>query len=117
MKWGLDLNQYPIIEELLFNIGVNPQQVAEEGKLFVFADNVNGYHSKITTLESMETYFGEFSLIYNDEGHLELISAGDKSIIITESDIAVVVFDNKSLSMIDQAKFEFANQKVSVERN
>lgn len=117
LKWGLDLNQYPVIRELLLNMGVNPQQIAEEGKLFVFADNVNGYQSKITTLESMETYFGEFSLIYNEEGHLELISAGDKSMIITESDIAVVVFDNESLSMIDQAKFEFANQKVSVERN
>lgn len=94
LKWGFDWNAYPIVKELLFNIGIDPAQVVENGKCFVFMDNVNKTRSMITTLESVDTYFGEFSLLFSEEGELELISKGDNRMIVTHDDIGVVVFDN-----------------------
>lgn len=37
--------------------------------------------------------------------------------VITWSDIGVVVFDNETLSMVDQAAFAFGNSKVIMERD
>ena len=84
---------------------------------FAFVDNVNGTGSKITILENMDTYFGNFSLMYNEDGHLELISKEDNRMVITWSDIGVVVFDNETLSMVDQAAFTFENANVVIERD
>lgn len=117
LKWGLNLNQYPVINELLLNIGINPAQYPEEGMCFAFVDNVNGTGSKITILENMDTYFGNFSLMYNEDGHLELISKEDNRMVITWSDIGVVVFDNETLSMVDQVAFTFEDANVVIERD
>lgn len=117
LKWGLNLNQYPVINELLLNTGINANQYAEEGMCFAFVDNVNGIQSKITILENMDTYFGNFSLMYNEDGHLELISKDDNRMIITWSDIGVIVFDNETMSMVDQAAFEFKNANTIMGRD
>ena len=116
LKWGLDLNSYPVIRELLLNIGIDPAQIVEEGKCFVFVDNVNRTQSMITTLESMDTYFGEFSLVYNEMGELELISKGDNRMVVTFDDVGVVVFDNSTLSMVNQAKFKAGSIDANMEK-
>lgn len=106
LKWGLDINASPVVKELLLNIGIDPNQVFEAGKCFVLADNVNQSQSMITVLESMDTTFGEISLMYSEEGELELISKEDNRMIVTFDDIGIIVFDNSTLSMVDEAKFK-----------
>ena len=116
LKWGFDWNAYPVLKELLFNIGVNPAQVVENGKCFVFVDNVNQTQSMITTLENIDTYFGEFSLLFNDIGELELVSKGNNRMSVTFNDIGVIVFDNSTLSLVDQAVFEIDEADVNMIR-
>lgn len=112
LSYGIYLNKefdedsYVVINGLLLNLGINPVQVKEQGKCFVFVDNINNTQSMMSDLESIDTDFGEISLIYNEEGELELISKDDNQIIVSSSDIAIVVFDNKTLSMVDQATFK-----------
>lgn len=116
LKWGLDLSQYPEITELLTNIGVDAVSCIQEGMCLMFVDNINGVQSKISTSESMNTFFGEFSLLYNEEGHLNLTNNGENELQVTWSDIAVVVYDNETFDLVDQAKFEFADKEVSIIR-
>ena len=106
LKWELDLSTSPVTRELLLNLGVEPSKVFEAGKCFVFVDNVNHSQSMMTVLESMDTYFGEMSLLYNDMGELELITKGNNPLVVTFDDIGIVVFDNSTLSVVDQKKFE-----------
>lgn len=117
LKWEMDLEEYPVINELLLNMEVDRQKVKEEGKLFVLVDRVNEEFSMITDFEDMDTYFGKFELLYDDEGELIVIHEEKTKMNITEDDIAVFVFDNDSLSMVDKAKFKLENQKVSIERD
>lgn len=63
LKWGLNLNQYPVINQLLLNIGIDANQYAQGGMCFAFVNNVNGTGSKVTILENVDTYFGNFSLM------------------------------------------------------
>lgn len=117
LKWEMDLEEYPVINELLLNMEIDRKQVKEEGKLFVFLDRVNEEFSMITDFEEMDTYFGKFELFYNDDGEMEVIHEDKNRMRITRNDIAVFVFDNDSLELIDKAKFKFENQKVSMERD
>lgn len=117
LEKDLDMNTEQIINELLLNIGIDMVQVLEQDKCFVFVDNVNQNQGMITISESMETYFGEISLIYNQEEELELIGLGDNRMVIDfDDDVAIVVFDNRTLSLVDQAKFRGDNPESNMER-
>ena len=117
LKWELDLEEYPLIKELLLAMDIDREQVKEEGKLFVFLDRVNEEYSMITDFEEMDTYFGNFELLYNDDGEMEVIHEDKNRMRITQNDIAVFVFDNNSLELVDRAKFKFENQTESIERD
>lgn len=116
LKWGFDWNAYPVIKELLLNMGVNPDMVVENGDCFLFVDTMNQTQDSITMLETMDSSFGEFSLVYNEDGELELSCKEGQPMIITHNDIAVVVFDNSTLSLVDQAIFEIDQADVNMTR-
>ena len=98
------ITSYPVLVELLQNMGIDFSQIPNED-YFLFVDNQNGTRHEMRLFETLEYRFGEFSMFYNDDAHLELTNSKAESMIITNSDIAIVIFDNRDLSFVDQAKF------------
>mgnify|MGYP003289343243 CR=1 FL=1 len=95
---------YPVLIELLQGMGIDFYQIPNED-YFLFVDNQNGTRQEMRLFETLENPYGEFSMFYNEEGHLELTNSKADSMVITHSDIAIVIFDNRDLSFVDQAKF------------
>ena len=103
---------YPVLVELLENMGIHYSEIPNED-LFLLIDQVGEERKELRLFETMESKFAEFSMFYNDAGHLELTNSSAESMTITYADIAVIVFDNSDLSFVDQAKFVL--EDVSVE--
>ena len=94
---------HPVLIELLAGMGINFTEVSNED-MFIVVDNMTGERKELRLFETLDTRFGEFSMFYNDDGHLELANSEAESMIITYSDLAIVVFDNSDLSFVDQMK-------------
>ena len=110
------IGAYSVLVELLNNIGINYAEIPND-YYFMLVDNMTGERKIMHLFEEMETRFAEFSLFYNDEGHLELTNSEAESMIITESDIAIVIFDNNDLSFVDQADFILKDMPMEFEEN
>lgn len=103
---------YPVLVELLAGMGITLAEMPNED-IFIVVDNQTNERKELRLFETLKTRFGEFSLFYNDDGHLELTNSEAESMIITYSDIAIVVFDNSDLSFVNQEKFSV--QKAELE--
>lgn len=110
------IGNYPVLVELLSNIGIDYSQIPNED-IFLLIDNVKNERKEMRLFETMESRFAEFSMFYNDDGQLELTNSEADSMIITRSDIAVVVFDNSDLSFIDQANFVLKDMPMEFGEN
>ena len=95
---------YPVLVKLLGNMGIDYSQIPNED-YFLIKDTIYEKESILHLFETMETSFGEFSLFYNEDGHLELSCSKADSMIITHSDIAIVVFDNNDLGVETQKSY------------
>lgn len=111
------VSAYPQLFALLNNMGIDYTKIPNED-YFLVKDRVNNIENVVRLFEAKETAFGEFSLFYNEDGHLELSCTKADSMILTSSDIGIVVFNNYNLSVEDQKKFtlseidiEFMNLK------
>lgn len=111
------VGSYPVLVELLNGMGMDYSKVPNED-IFIMVDNRSGERSYLHLFENLQTDFADFSMFYNDDGHLELTNSASDSLIITYSDMAVVVFDNTDLSFVTQKSFvlgdtvlEFAAEK------
>ena len=111
------VSAYPQLLALLNNMGIDYTKIPNED-YFLVKDRVNNIENVVRLFEVKETAFGEFSLFYNEDGHLELSCIKADSMILTYSDIGIVVFNNYNLSVEDQKKFtlseidiEFMNLK------
>jgi len=102
--------------ELLNNLGINYSEIPNE-YYFLLVDNVSEERRVMRLFENMETRFADFSMFYNDDGHLEFTNSEAESMIITESDIAIVIFDNRDLSFVDQANFVLKDMPMEFEEN
>lgn len=98
------VGNYPVLNQLLTNIGIDITQIPTED-IFIVVDNMTGERQEMRLFETLDSRFGQFSMFYNEDGHLELTNSEAESMIITNSDIAVVVFDNNNLSFVDQEHF------------
>lgn len=110
------ISSYPVLVELLNNMGIDYSEIPNED-YFLVVDNVNNERSEMRLFESLETKFGEFSMFYNDDGNLEFTNSEAESMIITHSDVAIVVFNNTDLSFIDQANFVLKDVPVKFVEN
>ena len=110
------IGSYPVLVELLNNIGINYSEIPNED-YFLLVDNVSGERKIMRLFETMETKFADFSMFYNDDGQLEFTNSKADSMIITRSDIAVVVFDNTDLSFVDQANFVLKDMPLNFTEN
>lgn len=110
------IGAYPVLIELLNGMGIDYSQIVNED-YFLFVDNQSGERKELRLFEKMDCRFAEFSMFYNDEGHLELTNSKAESMIITHSDIAVIVFDNRDLSFVDQAKFTLKDMPMEFTEN
>lgn len=111
-----NLGAHPVLVQLLSGIGIDYTQSPNEDH-FLLVDNGTGERKVMRLFETMETKFADFSMFYNDDGHLELTNSEAESMIITHSDIAVVVFDNSDLSFVDQAKFTLQDAVLEFEED
>ncbi len=102
------IDSHPVLVELLAGMGIDYSQIPNED-LFILVDNLSEERKELRLFETLETRFGDFSMFYNEDGHLELMNSEAESMIITYSDIAVVVFDNSDLSFVDQAKYTLSD--------
>ena len=107
--------QYPVLVELLGNMGINYSEIPNED-LFLLMDKVNGETREMRLFENMESEFGTFSMFYNEDGQLEFTNSEAESMIITQSDLAIVVFDNTDLSFVDQASFVLNDMPMEFEK-
>lgn len=107
---------YPVLVELLKGMGIDYSQIPNED-YFLLIDNMANERKEMRLFETLETGFGDFSMFYNDNGHLEFTNSAAESMIITYSDIAVVVFDNTDLSFVDQAKFTLQDAVLEFEES
>lgn len=114
LRPGIDWNTLPIMRELLMNIGVDFEQMLQDETRFVFVDNRNNTKKTMSVVEKMDTNFGEFALLYNDSGELELISKEEEPLIVTFDDIGVIVFENKTLAMVEQVKFNSGSIELKI---
>ena len=101
--WG-QTSSYPVLLELLKNLGFDEGNFPGED-CFVFVNKEEDQRQELKLFETLENEFGEFSLFYNDDGHLEFTNSEASSMILTYSDIAIVVFDSRDFSFVDQADF------------
>lgn len=101
------IGEYPVLLNLLENMGLDYSQIPNEDYFFI-KDKGNKQEYILKLFGTIDTSFGEFSLFYNEDGHLELSSSKADSMIITFSDIAIVLFNNYNLSVEDQKKFSFS---------
>lgn len=111
-----NLGAHPVLVQLLSGMGIDYTQIPNEDH-FLLVDNGTGERKVMRLFETMETKFADFSMFYNDDGHLELTNSEAESMIITHSDIAVVVFDNSDLSFVDQAKFTLQDAVLEFEED
>ena len=107
---------YPVLVELLAGMGIQLEEVPNED-IFIVVDNQTGERKELRLFETLETRFGDFSMFYNDDGHLELTNSEAESMIITHSDIAIIIFDNSDLSFVDQAKFTLQDAELEFEED
>ena len=107
---------YPVVVELLANMGIDYSVIPNED-YFVLVDNITGERQEIRLFETLESNFGEFSMFYNDDGQLEFTNSEAESMIITRADIAIVVFDNRNLSFVDQANFVLKDLPLDFKEN
>ena len=101
------ITQYPVLLSLLENMGIDVSQIPNEDYFYV-KDALENREYVLKLFETLDTDFGEFSLFYNEDGHLELTSSKADSMIITLSDVAIVVFNPYNLSTIAQKRFAFS---------
>lgn len=113
--WNI-IGSYPVLVELLNNMGINYSEIPNED-YFLLVDNFSGERKVMKLFETMETKFADFSMFYNDDGQLEFTNSEAESMIITNSDIAIVVFDNTDLSFVDQANFILKDMPMEFEEN
>ena len=99
LKPGTSIEAHPILVELLMGMGIDYTQTPRED-IFIVADRMNGDYKMMSLFETMDTRFATFSMFYNEDGHLELTNSAYESMIITNSDIAVVVFNNADQSFV-----------------
>lgn len=99
--------EYPILVKLLGNMGIDYSQIPNED-YFLIKDRIYEKEAVLRLFETVDTTFGEFSLFYNEDGHLELTCSKADSMIITFSDIAIVVFDNYDLGVETQKSFNLS---------
>lgn len=107
---------YPVLIELLNNMGITYSEIPNED-YFLVVDRINDKQEEMRLFETLETEFGEFSMFYNDEGHLEFTNSKAENMIITQSDIAIVVFNNSDLAFVDQANFVLKDMPVEFYEN
>jgi len=107
---------YPVLVELLANMRIDYQAIPNED-YFLLVDNATGEREEMHLFETLESKFGEFYMFYNDDGHLEFTNSKAESMIITRSDIAIVVFDNRNLSFVDQANFVLKDMPQEFKEN
>ena len=105
------ITEYPILLSLLENMGIDFSQIPNED-YFVIKDTVNNRGYVLKLFENINTPFGDFSLFYNEDGHLELSSSKVESMIITYADMAIVVFNNYNLSTETQKCFTFSESNL-----
>lgn len=110
------LGSHPVLVQLLTGMGIDYTQIPSED-YFLLVDNVSGERKEMRLFETMETKFADFSMFYNDDGHLELTNSEAESMIITHSDIVIVVFDNTDLSYVDQKKFTLQDVELEFFEN
>lgn len=113
--WNM-IGNYPVLMELLSNIGIDYSQIPNED-YFLLVDRVGNERKEMRLFETMESRFAEFTMFYNDDGQLEFTNSEADSMIITRSDIAIVVFDNSDLSFIDQANFVLKDMPMEFGEN
>lgn len=110
LKPGNVLYEYPVVISLLEQLGIDYQNLPQED-YFIVKDKGLGKEHVLKLFETITTGFGDFHLYYNDDGHLELTSSVGDSMIITYSDIAIMVFDHERGSIVDQKSFPIKNQE------
>lgn len=103
------VGNHSVLVDLLAEVGIYYEEVPNED-IFLLVDNINKEKKELRLFDTMNSEFGEFTMFYNMDGHLELTNSKSDSMIITYSDIAIVVFDNSDLSVIDQSKFVLDNK-------
>ncbi len=109
-----EIASYPVLVELLDNMGIVYSEIPNED-YFLFVDNRTGERKQLHLFEELNTEFADFSMFYNDAGHLELTNSASDSLIITYSDIAVVVFDNSDMSFVTQKSFTLQDAVLDFE--
>lgn len=116
LKPGSSIEEHPVLIELLAGMGIDYSQIPKED-IFIVADRMNNDYKIMKLFETMNTRFAMFSMYYNENGHLELTNSAYKSMIITNSDVAVVVFNNADQSFVDQKKFTLADAILEFNQN
>lgn len=101
LKSWKELTENPVLVELLAGMEFDGTQIPNE-KCFVFVDRATGEHKAMGIKETMETEYANFSLFYNKEGQIELSNSKSDSMIVSEEDMAVVVFNNNNKSFVDK---------------
>ena len=107
---------YPVLVELLNNLGIVYSELPSED-LFVMVNTGTGERREMRLFETLESEFADFSLFYNEDGHLEFTNSEAESMILTNSDIGIVVFDNTDLSFVDQANFVLKDMPLEFKEN
>lgn len=106
-----DWSPYPVLLQLLENMGINVEQLPKE-QCFLLKDYTEEKEEIIPLFEEVETNFGTFTMFYNEDGHLQLSCSKTEPMIITSSDIAVIVFDSYRLGSVTQKKFDLSSNDL-----
>ena len=110
------IGSYPVLVQLLEGMGIDYSQIPNED-YFLLIDNEREQLEEMRLFETLESRFGEFSMFYNEDGELEFTNSEAESMLITQSDIAIVVFDNSDLSFVDQANFVLKDAELEFQEN
>lgn len=113
LKQGGNLEEQPVLIELLNNIGIDYSQIPEEESYFVFADNLKQEIIMIKPGESMETSFGNITMIYNEDGSTSLRLDENDNLIPADIEIGTLVFDHMSMKCVSLAKFSTGESEIT----
>lgn len=123
---GLDSSLWdnPAYAELLYNLGIDSEQVSDNTKTIVISGSdrtVNYFHSPCSAGASLDTAIGSISVQpAEDAGNMLLLDSNEICSLVALDDpsaFSVVVIDHSTKSFVDQASFSKTSADIKVTRN
>ena len=123
---GLDsfLWDNPAYAELLYNLGIDSEQVSDNPKTIVISGSdrtVNYFHSPCSAGASLDTAIGSISVQpAEDAGNMLLLDSNEICSLAASDDpsvFSVVVIDHSTKTFVDQASFSKTSADIEVTRN